>query len=239
MVQLSPLASTILISFFLLSTVILLALIAGIGLLVWKLNHVLERYEERIGPVLDRVDNALLLVTEKTESIGEKTEVLLEQTVETAGSVHQRIDKTAHAIQQTIHAPIININSVATAFAEGFATFRSLQRASQRKSPSLSPVTDSHLSDRADLAEIEEMPLESETDTLNRVEEYSSVGILQAEEVTPNRDTVFPAPVSPSSPPDAVPRLPIGATVIGTSVTDGNSRKMREMVENQVLSQSR
>jgi len=125
---LGPWASTALVIFYILSSVVLLSLIAAVGYLVWRLNTILERYEGKIEPVLNKADAVLTLIGEKTDSIGGKAEHLLSQGEEMAGSVHEKVDQTATIVQRTVNAPIIGINSFATAVTEGLTMFTRLQK---------------------------------------------------------------------------------------------------------------
>lgn len=153
-VELNPIASTILVVFFILASLLLVGLIGAVAFLVWKLNSILERYEEKIEPVLEKADSVLTLIGEKTDSIGGKAEILLTQGEEMAENVHDKVDRTATAVQQTINAPIIRANSLAAAVTEGWATFRRLQARTARNG-------NSHSNGASGFAEMRELTLEA------------------------------------------------------------------------------
>ncbi|GAB4470015.1 MAG: hypothetical protein OHK0029_42740 [Armatimonadaceae bacterium] len=127
MPTLHPFTQALLVLFFILATLILLLLFVALAYLLFRLNGILERYESKIGTVLDRADTTLKLVNEKTESIGGKAETLLLHSNEVVETVHGRVDRTADVIQRTINTPIIGANSFAAAVKRGWATFSLLQ----------------------------------------------------------------------------------------------------------------
>jgi uncharacterized protein YoxC len=141
-VELGPVASTILVTFYVLASLLLVGLIGAVAFLVWKLNGILERYEEKIEPVLEKADAVLTLIGEKADSIGGKAELLLTQGEEMAETVHDKVDRTATAVQKTINAPIIRANSLAAAVTQGLATFARLQGRAAGPSRNASAIPD-------------------------------------------------------------------------------------------------
>jgi hypothetical protein len=128
MVQLGPAASVFLVAFYVVSSAVLIALIGAAAYLVLRLNRLLEQYQEKIDPLLVKADQALTIIADKADSIGGKAESLLTQSEEVAESVHEKVDRTAIAVQRTINAPIISANSLVAGFTRGFSTFAKLSR---------------------------------------------------------------------------------------------------------------
>lgn len=127
---LHPVASTILVIGYILLS---LCTAAALGLLAFgisKLNAKLEELTAKVNPLLTRADDMLTLTNDKLASIGDRAEEVLARGEETAESVHQKVDKTATAVQRTIHAPIISLNSLAAGVTRGMETFGKLQRSS-------------------------------------------------------------------------------------------------------------
>jgi uncharacterized protein YoxC len=125
--QLHPLASGLLVFFYVFASLVLVGLVAFAAWMVWKLHNLLEKYETRINPVIDKADQVLTLISEKVDTIGGKAESILTQGEEMAESVHEKVDRTATTVQRTINAPIIKANSWAAALKQGFSTFTRLQ----------------------------------------------------------------------------------------------------------------
>lgn len=134
--QLNPVSSGILVFFFVFISIALTLLLAGMAFLLLKMNRTLEEYRVRVDPLLDKADHMLSLTTEKVNSIGGKAEVILAQAEEVTGTVHEKVDRTTQAVQRTIHAPIIGINSVAAGLTRGWNTFSRLQQTAPTATPS-------------------------------------------------------------------------------------------------------
>jgi hypothetical protein len=128
MTQLHPVASTALVIFYVLSALLLVGLIGAAAYLILRLNRLLTEYQQKIDPILVKADQALTIIADKADSIGGKAETLLAQSEEVAESVHEKVDRTAVAVQRTINAPIIGANSLVAGFTRGFLTFARLQR---------------------------------------------------------------------------------------------------------------
>lgn len=126
--QLDHFTSAFLIVFYVIASLVLVGLVGFAAWAVWKLHNLLEKYEARINPVIDKADHVLNLISEKVDTIGGKAESILTQGEEMAESVHEKVDRTATTVQRTINAPIIKVNSLAAALTQGFATFTRLQQ---------------------------------------------------------------------------------------------------------------
>jgi hypothetical protein len=128
MPTLHPVASAVLVIGYILLS---LCTAAALGLLAFgvsKLNAKLEELTAKVDPLLTRADEMLTLTNDKLSAIGDRAEEVLARGEETAESVHQKVDKTATAVQRTIHAPIIGLNSLAAGVSRGVETFGKLQR---------------------------------------------------------------------------------------------------------------
>lgn len=114
--------------FYLVATLVLVGLVGALALTLSKLNAKLAEVTEKVEPLLIKADEMMTMANEKLGSIGDKTEDILIQGEETAGLVHDKVDRTAVAVQRTIHAPIIGLNSIAAGVARGVLTFGRLQQ---------------------------------------------------------------------------------------------------------------
>jgi len=127
-VTLTPWASAILVVGYIVLSLISVMAFAAIALVLSKLNARLEALTAKVDPLLGKADEILTVTNEKIASIGDKTEGILAHGEETAESVHEKVDRTAVAVQRTVHAPIIAMNSFAAGVSRGVSTFGRLQR---------------------------------------------------------------------------------------------------------------
>ena len=134
-VQLSETASWLLVIGFLVSSLITAGALAGIAFGLSKINAKLEALTPKVEPLLQKVDNVLTITNDKVAVIGDKAEDILTQGEEVAESVHQKVDRTATAVQRTVHAPIIGLNSIAAGVSRGMETFGKLQRERPEAAP--------------------------------------------------------------------------------------------------------
>lgn len=126
--QLNGVASSILVGWLVILSLVVLSILGGIALVFWKLKTKIEQIGPKIEPLLDKVDQVLTTTNEKIGAIGDRTEHIVAQGEEVALNVHNKVNKTAFTLQRTIHAPIIALNSVATGLLRGFETFVNLSR---------------------------------------------------------------------------------------------------------------
>jgi uncharacterized protein YoxC len=131
-IQLSPVASIVLIGFYILSSLTLVALLLGLTLGLWKLNRLLEEYRLKIDPALEKANQVLSITAQRVDSIGGKAERILTQGEEITENVHSRVEKTATTVQKTVNAPLISVNSLAAGIGRGLATFAHLQNKEKR-----------------------------------------------------------------------------------------------------------
>lgn len=137
-VQLSPIASTALVVFYILGSLTLTVVLGGIAFLLYKVNHLLEEYRTKIDPALDKVNQVLEITARRVDSIGGKAERILMQGEEITENVHHRVERTASSVQRTVNAPLIGVNSLAAGLGRGLATFARLQN--REKRPAELPV---------------------------------------------------------------------------------------------------
>lgn len=126
--ELNPVASWVLVIGYIVCAVTTTVLLGGLVYALSKLTAKLEELLAKAEPLLAKADEALTVTNEKITAIGDKAEGILAQGEETAESVHHKVDRTATAVQRTIHAPIIGLNSLAAGVSRGVQTFSRLQR---------------------------------------------------------------------------------------------------------------
>jgi uncharacterized protein YoxC len=131
-VQLNPAASAVLVIFYLVLSLVVIALLLVLVMALVKLNAKLEALESRLNPMLDKAEEILTVTSDKVSTIGDRTEEILSQGEAITETVHDRVDRTSIAVQRTIHAPLIGLNSLAAGLTRGLHTFSRLQ---QERSP--------------------------------------------------------------------------------------------------------
>jgi uncharacterized protein YoxC len=132
-VQLNPVASTVLVIFYLVTSVALVAILGFFVYALAKLNAKLESLESRIDPLLVKTEEILTLTNDKIVTFGERTEGILTHGEAVAEEVHDKVERTATTVQRTINAPIIGLNSVAAGLVRGLYTFSHLQKRQKDK----------------------------------------------------------------------------------------------------------
>jgi hypothetical protein len=125
---LNPVATSILVIFYLVASLVLIVLIGVTAYLLFRVNTVLEAFQARLDPLLTKADVLLATATEKVDSIGGKTEAILGEAEATAGAAHDRVERTAAVVQQTVSRPIVGVNALVAGVTRGAATFAALQR---------------------------------------------------------------------------------------------------------------
>lgn len=126
--ELHPVASTLLVIWFLIGSIVTTAALVGLVLALRALNARIEQALEKIQPILDKADGLLVTAGDKLETISDKTESILTQGRDIADDVHTKVDRTAIAVQRTVNAPIVHSNSLLTGIRQGVSTFLHLQR---------------------------------------------------------------------------------------------------------------
>jgi uncharacterized protein YoxC len=127
-VALNPVASAFLVAGYLVTSLLMAGAFLVIALGLGRLNAKLDDLIAKLDPVLSKTDQILSTTNDKLASIGDKAEEILVQGEGVAETVHSKVDKTATAVQRTIHAPIIGLNSFAAGVSRGVETFGRLQK---------------------------------------------------------------------------------------------------------------
>jgi uncharacterized protein YoxC len=161
-VQLGLAASTFLVVFYVLTSLILVVLLGGAVFLVLKLNALLEKYERKIDPLLQKADIVLTITTEKVNSIGTKAEEILNQGEELTEMVHSRVDTTTSAVQRTVFMPLIGVNSLLAGIKQGTRTFANRQQKTIKDAVQSDTVTGINAVGNADSSKAERLELTSE-----------------------------------------------------------------------------
>lgn len=139
MLQLNAAASTAIVISYVIFSLVLTVILAGIVVALTRLNAKLNEITTRVEPLLEKTESILALTNEKIATVGESTENILRQGEAAATTVNDKVGQTAVTVQRTVNAPIISLNSIAAGLSEGFSTFTRLQtRGSSRQSGSRS-----------------------------------------------------------------------------------------------------
>lgn len=131
--QLNAAASTVLVISYLVASVVLIVLLGALIYLLARTNQLLNQIASRVDPTLEKADEVLAVVADRVSVIGERTEGLLTQGEAVVETVHDRVDRTTSAVQRTINAPLIGVNSLAAGLSRGLHTFSRLQEQQRRR----------------------------------------------------------------------------------------------------------
>lgn len=126
--QLNGVASSILVVWFVILSLVVLGVLGGMAFVLWKVNAKIDQLTPKVEPLLDKVDQALTAANDRLSAIGDRTEHIVAQGEEVAVNVHNKVDRTATAVQRTVHAPIIMLNALAAGVSHGFGMFTNLQQ---------------------------------------------------------------------------------------------------------------
>ena len=131
--QLNGVASSILVGWFVVLSLLVLAAIGGMAFVLWKINAKIEQLTPKVEPFLDKVDQAFTTANDKLTAIGDRAEHIVAQGEETAANVHDKVEKSATVVQRTVHAPLIVLNSFAAGVSRSVKTFSNLQQKSDTR----------------------------------------------------------------------------------------------------------
>jgi len=131
--NLNPVASGILVFWYLGFSLILTGVLVFLTLKLHQLNARLETLSTQLTPVLEKVDQTLTLANEKLVTVGTTTESILAHGEAVAATVEAKTATTSSLIQRTVYAPFVSVNALLAGLAVGAQTFGVLQ--SRKKRP--------------------------------------------------------------------------------------------------------
>ncbi|MBC8139827.1 MAG: hypothetical protein H7Y38_00120 [Armatimonadetes bacterium] len=126
-------ASTILVVWFVISSLALIGLLAVIAVALTKLQEKLEEVATKAEPLFAKTDALVVLADEKLRSVGERAETLLTTSEEIATNVQVRVEQTGGTVQRTVNAPLIQANAVASGLTRAWETFTRREKATVAK----------------------------------------------------------------------------------------------------------
>lgn len=171
---LNPVASTVIVISVIFCMLFSLGVLIFIARALQALNTRLTDITAKVEPLLIKADDILTVTGEKIHSIGDKAEGILAQGEEVAETVHEKVDRTATTVQRAVHAPLINLNSLAAGLSQGMATFGVLQRhgtngndttAVRTSAPLSTTETPSEFSRREDIIDASELTAAASPDS--------------------------------------------------------------------------
>ena len=121
--ELNAVASTILVTWFCLSSLALIGLLAVIAFSLTKLQGNLEELVTKAEPLLGKTDALVTLADEKLRVVGKRAETLLTTGEEIASTMQIRVEQTTGTVQRTVNAPLIVANAVASGLTRAWETF--------------------------------------------------------------------------------------------------------------------
>lgn len=131
--QINGAASAVIVVWFVLSSLVLVALLALVALTLIKLQARLDTVTERVEPLLLKTDALLTAADERLRTVGAKAETLLTTGETLAVTVQERVEQTSGAVQRTVNAPLIQANAVASGFTRAWQTWGSLSKTAKKR----------------------------------------------------------------------------------------------------------
>jgi hypothetical protein len=116
---LNPVASNIVIFWYLGLSLLLTGAVVVLTVVLHKLNARLEALTSQVEPLLLKTEATLSLANEKLATIGSTTESLLAHGDAVAATVEAKTETTTRLVQRTIHAPFISLNALLAGVAAG------------------------------------------------------------------------------------------------------------------------
>ena len=98
--------------------------IAGIAFALFKLNQMLTQMTEIAHPLVERVNEALQKVDTLSAQVGERVNVILDQTGRMVETVTDKVETTTSIAEEAIAQPLIGAASVMAGVSRGWETFR-------------------------------------------------------------------------------------------------------------------
>lgn len=131
-VQLNAAASTALVVFYVILSLLLVVILGALVVALSRLNAKLEELSARVEPLLTKTEGLLSLANEKAVTLGDSAERILSHGEVTAATVQDRVGRTAATVQRTVNAPIVGLNSLFAGLSQGVSTFTRLQSGGAR-----------------------------------------------------------------------------------------------------------
>jgi hypothetical protein len=125
---LNPVASNLMIAWYLGLSLILTLAIIGMTVLLYQLNTKLESLTAQVEPLLGKADQTLALANEKLASIGSTTESLLAHGEAVAATVEAKTETTARMVQKTVYTPFVGVNALLAGVVAGARALGGRQR---------------------------------------------------------------------------------------------------------------
>lgn len=126
----NPIASSILVIWYLALSLILVGAIIALTLALTRLNRQLTELNAKIDPLLSKADTLLSTTADQLQSIGDSTESIVAQGDNIVGVIEERTAQTASFVQKTVHQPFIGLNALIAGIGSGMLTF--VQRSTTR-----------------------------------------------------------------------------------------------------------
>jgi len=101
--------------------------IAGIAIALFLLNQKLTQLSEMAHPLAEKANAALLKVDTLSAQLGERVNVILDQTGRMVETVSQKVETTTSIAEEAIAQPLIGAASVMAGVSRGWETYRAEQ----------------------------------------------------------------------------------------------------------------
>lgn len=98
--------------------------IVGIAVALFILNQKLTQLTDMAHPLVEKANEALQKVDTLTAQVGERVNVILDQTGHVVETVTEKVETTTSIAEEAIAQPLIGAASVMAGVSRGWETFR-------------------------------------------------------------------------------------------------------------------
>lgn len=130
--------SNLLIAWYLLGSLVNVALLAVLVITLSRLNQRIAALESRVDPALRQTEALLTEVNARLTTVGGSAERILAQGEAITGRVEAQTEATVGLVQRAVYLPFVHVNALLAAALQTVQTFGTLQR----RAPSSNSDTD-------------------------------------------------------------------------------------------------
>lgn len=131
--QLNAAASNLVVVWYLIASVLNLAVILGLVIALAKLSAQLHALSARVDPMLSKAETVLSQANSQLERIGTSTSSLLDTTQGVASTVQETTVRTSANISRLVYTPFVGIHALLAGVSHGAKTFTNRSKRNSQK----------------------------------------------------------------------------------------------------------
>ena len=132
--QLNAAASNIVVIWYLVASILNLAVLLGLVVGLAKLSAQLVQLSAKVEPLLTKADTVLSQANGQLDRIGTTAGHVLDRTEQIATSVQETTSRTSNRVSRLVYSPFVGVHALVSGVTEGAKTFtKRAQRTPQNK----------------------------------------------------------------------------------------------------------